>query len=453
MIKSKKIKKNLNYGILLIMILYAIVLSIISTSNSSYAASNDKLVYFVPIEDAVERGLEAFIVRSTNEAIEAGADHIIFEIDTPGGRVDSASQIAKLLQSLEIDSTSYIVNEALSAGSYIALNTDEIYMKEQATMGASGVITGDGNAAEKKAQSAWIAAMKSAAESKNRDPLYAEAMANPEIDLPELGAPKGEFLTLSPKDAVEVGYAEGIVNNRVALLDQLNLNDATIVETETSVAEEVARFVTNPVVIPILLSIASLGLIVELYSPGFGVAGTMGLASLILFFYGHVIAGLAGMEAIILLIVGILLIIAEFFVVGGFLGILGSLAVLGSMFMAGYDFTQMAISIGIALVVAIIAAVFLFKSIGKQRGLFNKLVLQDRSTTVKGYISTHNRDDLIGLTGETLTPLRPSGIATINNERLDVVSEGSFIERNKIVEVVYVEGVKVVVREIIKDEK
>src|SRR5699024_11279185 len=97
----------------------------------------------------------------------------------------------------------------------------------------------------------------------------------------------------------------------------------------------IARFVTNPVVIPILLSVASLGLIVELYSPGFGVAGTMGVAALILLFYGHIIAGLAGMEALILLILGIILIIAEFFVVGGFLDVLGGLDVLGSLFLAG----------------------------------------------------------------------------------------------------------------------
>src|SRR5699024_12265273 len=101
----------------------------------------------------------------------------------------------------------------------------------------------------------------------------------------------------------------------------------------------------------------------------------MGVASLILFFYGHIIAGLAGMEALVLLIIGILLIIAEVFVVGGILGILGSHSVLGSLFMAGYDFTQMAISIGIALVVALVAEVFLFRSIGETKGLFNKLVL------------------------------------------------------------------------------
>src|SRR5690625_4144362 len=69
----------------------------------------DKLVYVIPIEDEVERGLEAFLIRSTEEAIEEGANHIIFEIDTPGGRVDSATQIAKLLQGLQIPTTSFIV--------------------------------------------------------------------------------------------------------------------------------------------------------------------------------------------------------------------------------------------------------------------------------------------------------------------------------------------------------
>src|SRR5690625_7075171 len=111
------------------------------------------------------------------------------------------------------------------------------------------------------------------------------------------------------------------------------------------------------------------------------------------------------MEALILLILGIILIIAEFFVVGGFLGVLGGLAVLGSLFMAGYDLTQMSISIGIDFVVAIIAAVFLFRSFGKNQGLFNKLVLQNRTTTGEGYLSTTEIDELFGLTGITYIQL------------------------------------------------
>src|SRR5699024_4223550 len=119
------------------------------------------------------------------------------------------------------------------------------------------------------------------------------------------------------------------------LLDELKLSRATTVEVETTFAEEVARFITNPIVIPILLSVASIGLVVELYSPGFGVAGTMGLIALILFFYGHIIAGLAGMEAIVMLVLGVVLIALDFFVSGGILGFLGIGSILGSLFLSG----------------------------------------------------------------------------------------------------------------------
>lgn len=417
---------------------------------SEASQGEGKLVYVIPVEKEVERGLEAFLNRATQEAKEAGANHVIFEIDTPGGRVDSAGQIAKLLQSIDVPTTAYIVNEALSAGSYIALNLDTIYMRPNATMGASGVITADGTAADEKAQSAWIAAMKSAAESTGRDPLYAMAMADESIDLPEYEAPEGKFLTLTPKDALEVGYAEGIMDNRVELLHELNLGDATIVEPETTFAEEIARFVTSPIVIPILLSIASLGLILELYTPGFGVPGTMGLVALFLFFYGHVIAGLAGLEAITLLVIGIILLILEIFVPGGILGVIGASAIVVSLFIAGYDLSHMAISILIAFLVAVVTFIILYKSAGEERGLFKKIVLRDRMTTDEGYISAQDRTSLIGQEGVSVTPLRPSGTMLLDDERIDVVTEGNYINVNIPIKVVHVEGMRVVVREIKK---
>ncbi len=100
------------------------------------AEGEGKLVYVIPIEDTVERGLEAFVKRTTNEAKEASADHIIFEINTPGGRVDAAKNIGEILQDLEIETTSFVTVEALSAGSYLALNTDNIYMKPPSKHGS-----------------------------------------------------------------------------------------------------------------------------------------------------------------------------------------------------------------------------------------------------------------------------------------------------------------------------
>jgi len=440
-------KKIFHYILLLLVISFLILPASFEKVSGE---GTGKLVYVIPVEREVERGLEAFLTRATNEAIEENADHIIFEIDTPGGRVDSAGHIAETLQNLDIPTTTYIINRALSAGSYIALNTDHIYFKPQATMGASGVITGDGNAADDKAQSAWIAAMRSAAESKGRDPLYAEAMADASIDLPEYGAPEGSFLTLGPSEAVEVGYADGIVNHRVELLANLGLTNATVVETEPTIAEEVARFLTHPTVIPILLSVASLGLVLELYSPGFGVPGIMGITALILFFYGHIVAGLAGMEAVILLVIGIILIILEFFVTSGFLGFIGVASILGSLFMSGYSLSHMALSVSIAFILAIIAAVFLYRQIGLNKGLFRHIILRDQTSTELGYVSQVNRLELIGMVGETLTPLRPSGIGVFNDEQIDIVSEGSFIEKGKEIEITKVEGMRVVVREIKK---
>ncbi|MFZ3578649.1 NfeD family protein [Virgibacillus sp. DJP39] len=440
--------KKLTTYLILVSTIFIAFLFLFNNSSKAEPSSEGGLVYIIPIEDTVEQGLKAFLSRATETAEAEGAEYIIFEIDTPGGRVDAAGQIAELIQNLDTKTVAFVVNKALSAGSYIALNTDTIYMKPHATMGASGVINSDGTAANKKAQSAWLAAMKSAAESKGRDPKYAAAMANPEIDLPELGAPTGKYLTLGPKSALEVGYSSGIVEDRTELFNELGINNATIVEMQPTFSEELARFLTNPIVIPILLSIASLGLIAEVFSPGFGIPGILGLLSLVLFFYGHIIAGLAGMEAIILLILGLVLIIAEFFVPGGIVGLLGIGCVVASLFMSGQDMGHMAMSIGIAFILSIIASVILFRSIGMEKGLFRHIILKDTTSTELGYVSTVNRLELIGLEGLSLTALRPSGTARFDEERLDVVSEGRFIQKDKPLKIVRVEGSRIVVREL-----
>src|SRR5699024_3275432 len=122
---------------------------------------------------------------------------------------------------------------------------------------------------------------------------------------------------------------------------------------------------------------------------------------------------------------GIILIVIEFFVSGGILGLLGAGSIIGSLFMAGYDVGHMSMSIAIAFIVAIAAAVILFRSIGLEKGIFRHIVLRDRLSTELGYVSTVDRLELVGLEGVTVTQLRPAGTALIENERMDVVSEGS----------------------------
>jgi len=446
-------KRTFRLSIIFCMVVLAAALSIFHLYSSVHAQGEGEQVYIIPVQDTVERGMAAFLKRTTEEAAENGVDHIIFEIDTPGGRVDAAGDIGEIFQDLDIPNTAFVTSRAYSAGSYIALNADNIYMKPQATMGASGVINSDGTAADKKAQSAWISSMVAAAESNGRDPIYARAMADSSVDLPEYNAAEGEFLTLGPSEAEEVGYAEGIVEDRVELLNELGLSEAKVTENNPTMAENLARFLTDPVVIPILLSVASLGLIVELYSPGFGIPGIMGLLSLVLFFYGHIVAGLAGYEAIILLILGIGLVIAEIFLPGGIAGIAGVVSIVASLMLSSADMGHMAMSIGIALIATIIVSIVLFKTMGLERGFFRHIILQDSTSAEKGYLSSTSRLELIGMVGETMTPLRPAGTAVFDGERLDVVTEGGFVSTGQSVKVLKTEGSRIVVRELSPKEK
>lgn len=434
--------------ILFSLFLIHIAFLLLAFQNVSQPRANNSIVYFIPIEETVEKGLSAFIDRSIQEAEELGAEKIVLELNTPGGAVDAAVAIAKNLNSTNIETIAYVNKQAISAGAYIALNTDRIYFHPSGTMGSAAIIDLEGNAAGKKAASFWKAEMMNAAEAHGLDPIVAEAMVDENVDLGEYGAEKGELLTLTAKQAVEVKYAKAIVSNRQELLDEIGLPNAQIVESEVSFAEKIARFITHPVVVPILLSIGSIGLVLELYTPGFGIPGFMGLFSLLLFFYGHHVAGLAGMESIILFVGGILLIIAEFFIPGGIAGLIGTISIIVSLFIASGNVMQMAISLIIAIVVAIIVFILMTKVFGKRMKFFRKIILNDATTTEKGYVSNQNRTDLIGKEGVALTVLRPAGTAIINEERVDVVTEGGFIEKGKKVKVIKTEGSRIVVREI-----
>ncbi|WP_456279616.1 nodulation protein NfeD [Bacillus sp. K7] len=412
------------------------------------AKAEKQTVYVIPVEKNVEQGLASFLSRSLQDAKEAHADHIILDINTPGGLVKSAIDIADSITESEVPVTAYVNKHALSAGAYIALQADNIYMAPGGKMGAAAIIDGKGNAAGQKAESLWLAELEDAAVKNNRDPKYALAMADPDIDAKEVGAPKGDLLTLNADKAMDVGYSEGTTDNVTALVKELGFEKADIRYAEESFMEKTARWLTNPVIVPILLTIAFLGLTVELFSPGVGIPGTVGFIALLLFFYGHLAAGLAGYETVLLFAGGVILILLEIFLPGGIIGLLGLGAIVASLFLAAGSFTVMAISLLIASAVSITAFILLTRVLGKRMKFFKKFVLNDSTNTESGYVSNQTRTDLIGKVGITYTQLRPAGTVIIDDERLDVVSEGSFTEKDKKVKVVKVEGSRIVVREI-----
>lgn len=433
-----------------------LLLGLLCFSCVSFPAEADagkEKVYIVPVEDTVERGLHSFLQRALSVAEENDAAAVIFHINTLGGAVDAAWDIGELFAESPIETVAWIDKQALSAGAYIALNAKEIYMSPGSTIGSAAIIDIEGNAAGKKAQSSWIASMKAAAEQNGRDPKYAEAMADVNNSLTDLGVGEGKLLTLTNTQAEEVGYSEGTVRNQEQLLQQLGLEDAEVKSIDESFAEKAARFLTNPYIIPILLTIGALGLVIELFSPGFGIPGLVGIAALGLFFCGHLLAGLAGYETIILFMLGLLLLILELFLPGGIAGSIGFLSIIGSLFLASDNNTHMAVSILIALVVSLSVSIIMVKVFGKQMKFLRRMILTDSTSAESGYVSNVNRLDLIGREGVTVTPLRPSGIASVDDERIDVVSEGSFIARDVPIKVVKTEGSRIVVRQIEKSKE
>lgn len=208
------------------------------------------------------------------------------------------------------------------------------------------------------------------------------------------------------------------------------------------------EFLTDPIVVTVLLSIAGIGIVLELFSSKFGVAGFIGVFALILFFYGHFQAGLAGYGTLLLFVAGLLLIFLEFFLPGAISGTLGVAALILSLFLAGSDTIQIGVSILIAIFLSVLVFFIMIKIFDKKLVLFNKMVLFDSARKEDGYVSNINRTDLLGLEGIALTILRPAGTVIINNERIDAVTEGGFIEQNAIVKVIKVEGARIVVREL-----
>ncbi|MFX3633678.1 MAG: nodulation protein NfeD [Candidatus Pristimantibacillus sp.] len=425
-----------------------------STVQAEKAADIGTAVYVVPVKNTVESGLKAFLERAYKEAAEARAERVILVINTFGGQVTSAVDIGELIRKSEIPTTAFIETKAVSAGTYIALNAESIVMEPGSTIGAAAVVNGSGDLIDNpKTVSFWVEEMMSAAKLNGRDPNIAAAMVDPSVKLsmPEIGKDKveGSILTLSANEAVKIGYAEHTAQSVDETIKWLGLENRQVIEFQPSLAENVSRWLVNPIVMTVLLILGIAGVAIEMFMPGFGGPGIVGIVSFSLYFFGHYIAGFAGVESVVLFVIGIALLIIEVFVPSfGILGILGSAALIGGVVTAAADPMTAFISLVVALVVAVLVLYFVMKKY-KDRGIWNKFILRDKLTTEQGYLSADVKDDLLGLEGVTVTPLRPAGTVQIGDKRIDVVTSGEFVSTGRPVKVVKAEGTWVVVKEVL----
>lgn len=423
------------------------------------AREDRPVAYVLPIDGVIDLGLAPFVSRALDDAETAGAAVVILEVNTFGGRVDAAVLIRDALLRTGVPTVAFVNKRAISAGALITLAAETIAMARGSTIGAAtpvqmGAPGAPAQPVAEKTVSYMRKEFRATAETRNRPALLAEAMVDSDVEIPDL-SPKGKLLTLTAKEAFAQKLVDHEADTLAELLDALDLAGAEVRRVSPSWAEEVVRFLTHPVVSSLLMTVGVLGLIVELRMPGFGLPGILGLTSLALFFWGHWLVRLAGWEELLLLVVGLFLLALEVFVIPGFgvAGLLGVLALLGglglSLIGAGATWPvvmtavgRTALSLVLAILVALVALRYLARSPFGQR-----FVLGEELTATGGYASAPEADRRwLGKRGSVVSPLRPSGIAQFEGERVDVVSDGEFIEAGEPVEVIRVDGNRVVVR-------
>ena len=357
--------------------------------------------------------------------------------------MDAATDIKDLILKAKVPVIAHVSERAWSAGALIALAAPQIVMAPGSSIGAA-----EPRPMEEKTVSALRAEFEATAERWGRNRQLAGAMVDADVVVEDL-VERGKILTLSAQDAIEWGMADLMAGSTHELLTKLGYDHYEIVRLTPHWAEQIARFLTNSTVSSLLLSLGFLGLIFEITSPGWGVPGTGGMLALILFFGGRYVTGLAGLEAILLFILGIVLLVLEVAVIPGFglAGILGLASVVTSIILAFGDVQTALFSLSIAISVSVVAVILLWGRIRQSR-FWKRLVLSHEELPTAGYRAPADFGYLVGKKGVALTPLRPAGTAVIDGKRYDVVSEGGFVTGNSSVEVVQTEGTRVVVREI-----
>ncbi len=475
------------------------------TAAEAGAEDGSPPVFVIPIQGEINPSLVVFLRRATDRAVEEGASHIVFDIDTFGGRVDSALQITTLIGSLTgIETIAFVPVRAegsgvsWSAGALISFATDAIYMAPGTSMGsAAPVVQGpDGTAqqADEKTVSAVRTQMAALAEKNGYPVAIARAMVDYDVEVVEVlvdGEPvavdaseqeafvrdaearggevevgrtisaEGKLLSLTAGEMERYDVSSGVVSSIDGVLEAVGAPGAQVVRLEPSSADQAVSVLTSAGVTSLLILVGLIALFVEITSPGFGVPGAIGILAFAVIFTANGLLGRVGSIELLLFLVGTILLVLEIFVIPGFgiAGISGIALVAVSLILSlqnfvvpTFEWEWQAFHRNVLIVVgnilgALIAVGVLAHFVPRFR-FFSRLVLAEAQETSAGYTVQEESQSAsyLGMRGVTVTTLRPSGKAAFDEETLVVESEGEFIDPGTPVQIVSVNGNRVVVR-------
>lgn len=445
----------------------------------------------IPITGDIEPFQLAFLRRALEESDDPV---LIFDINTFGGRVDTALKIATLIGSIQDSETVAFISAgpgslgvSWSAGALIALSCGSIYMTEGTSIGAAAPVyqTQEGMVmAEEKVVSAMRGQMAALAEKNgysipaalgmvDKDLIIREIYIDGKVSLAleteietlkkraeEAGSEfesgmvvsaEGKLLTLRAGEMEKYGISSGTLRGVDDLFPLLDIHTSEVTRIEATVWDRMVAWITGSVVTSILIMIGLLGLYVEVSTPGFAVPGTVAIICFAIVFAGGALMGTLNSLELLLFITGVVLLIAEIFLIPGFgiAGISGIFLMISALILSRQEFLvpefewetdillkNMILVFGTAGASIIIMAVLL--AVFPHLAPFKRLILTSPTDRINGdqYQLTEETQILKeGTAGVTVTHLRPSGKASLGNEVLSVETDGEYIGK----------GIKIVV--------
>ena len=396
--------------------LFALTCMLICTV--AYCSDSLSVFYRIRLDQDIDPSAQRLVVLGLEKAAEAEADYVLLDINTYGGAVNAADSIRAAILRYEKPVIAYVNMQAASAGALISIACDSIYMRTGSSIGAATVVNQTGEVAPDKYQSFMRGMMRATAKANGRDPEIAESMVD-----------TANVLSLTPDEAIEVGYCEGIaeevgdVARIVAGGNEFIIKD---MEEDMTWLDRLIQFLLNPLLQSIFMMMIIGGIFVEIRTPGIGLPLLTAVVGALLYFAPGYLGHLVSYWEILLFVVGLILIAMEIFVIPGFgvCGITGIIAVVVSLAFAMVDNAELfhwdgtlnlepiLMPIGIVIIssaVAIFGSVWLVKKLYETRS-FDHIALRQSLTGEEGFVGVvSGLESLVGQEVTVFTDMRPSG--------------------------------------------
>lgn len=437
----------------------SIALLLVTLSLAAFAQNTRVMV--MEIKSEIDPRMKRYVDLALHQAEDIKADIVLIEMDTYGGGLLEAKDIVERILAFQKPVWVFINTDAASAGAFISIACDSIYMAKGGSIGAATVVYENGEKAMDKYQSHMRSVMRSTAEANKRDPHIAEGMVDDDLEIEGIKK-KGQIITFSTSEAIKHGYCEGEVASIEEILKKNNIQHYDLDRFELSSTDKAIDFFLNPAISGILILIIIAGIYFEMQAPGIGFPGLAAVVALVLYLVPYYLNGLAQNWEIISFFVGLLLIGLEVFVIPGFgvAGIAGIVVTIGSLVLImvnndAFDFGFVAMNDIIFALAAAMGGIFggtvlLFVG-GSQLSstrFYKRVALTDTQDSTKGYTSNFVQDSMKGKRGIAQTVLRPSGKVMIDEKTYDAFTRGEYIEKGATIEVVAHETTSLKVKQV-----